>query len=225
MPGKNTRKLYLENGYYHVYNRGVEKRSIFHDPQDYAVFLSYLKEYLTPKGDKDLRLQLNATGISSAERNKIWHSLRRQNFSSEITLLAYCLMPNHFHLFLKQKTPKTMNQFMGSLCSSYSAYYNHKYDRVGTLYEGVYRALLVNSDSQFLHLSRYIHKQALSLQGEVLQEMQPCSYSEYLGKRKTNWVHPEDVLVHFSQTEPAFSYERFVKDWIDDEKNLAIILD
>jgi putative transposase len=215
MPGKNTLKLSVENGYYHLYNRGVEKRSIYHDDQDYTVFLSLLKEYLSPKNEVEIRRELGRSKMTPSERSQIWHSLRRKNFNSDIRLLAYCLMPNHFHLFIRQQTTLTMNQFMGSLSASYSAYYNHKYDRVGTLYEGVYKAVLINDDGQFLHLSRYIHKQALALKDGELQEMQPSSFPEYIGTRKTGWIHPEEVLEISSQGDPSFSYRDFVKEWMN----------
>jgi putative transposase len=221
MPGKNTRKLYIENGYYHVYNRGVDKRPIFLDTDDYSVFLSLLKEYLAPRDDNELLKKLNNSNLSISERNRIWHSIRRKNFSDEISLMAYCLMLNHFHFFLKQKTPKILNQFMGALSASYSLYFNHKYHRVGTLYEGVYKAVLINDEGQFLHLSRYIHKQALSLQGEALQEIQPSSYADYIGIRRTNWIHPEEILAFFSNDDKRFSYQNFVREWKEEEQRYA----
>ncbi len=89
-------------------------------------------------------------------------------------------------------------------------YFNKKYKRVGSLYQGRYKAVLVTSEEQFLHLSRYIHKQALRLQGRALLN-QPSSYKEYLGLRKTEWVHPEEILSYFSSSNPSFSYETFVK--------------
>ena len=204
MPAKNSRKTYVENGYYHIYNRGVEKRLIFLDQQDYAVFLSYLKEYLLPKNEKELYERLADPNISSKEKDKSLKLLHLNNFSQEITLLAYCLMPNHFHFFLKQKSTGAIDSFMNSLATRYTMYFNRKYKRVGHLYQGVYKAVLVTSERQFIHLSRYIHKQALDLKN------QPCSYPEYLGERKTQWIHPEDILSYFSKENPALSYTNFV---------------
>ena len=88
MPAKNVRKEYLENGYYHLYNRGVEKRIIFLDNQDYSVFLSYLKEYLIPKNEKELWDIISDAKISWVEKEKAIKILRLNNFSKEITLLA-----------------------------------------------------------------------------------------------------------------------------------------
>ena len=104
MPAKNSVKNYVENSYYHLYNRGVEKRIIFQDSQDYAVFLNYLKEYLLPKDEQNLRNKLTDPNISYKEKDKIIKLLRLNNFTDEIILIAYCLMPNHFHLLVKQKS-------------------------------------------------------------------------------------------------------------------------
>lgn len=218
MPARNSIKQYLENGYYHIYNRGVEKRLIFLDQQDYLVLLNYLKEYLLPKDEKNLREQLSDPNISYRGKDKILSRLRLNNFADEITLLAYCLMPNHFHFFVKQKSAQSIDSFMQSLGTRYTMYFNRKYKRVGSLFQAVYKAVLITHEEQFVYLSKYIHKQALASKGETLQgwKEQPSSYPEYLGKRKTEWVHPEEVLSYFSKTNPKLSYQAVVEEMADD---------
>lgn len=221
MPGKNTTKQYIKGGYYHLYNRGVEKRLIFMDEQDYAVFLSYLKEYLLPKDEQDLLKKFSDPNISYIEKDKIIKLLRLNNFAEEVTLLAYCLMPNHFHFLVKQKNASSIDKFMNSLATRYTMYFNRKYKRVGSLYQSVYKAVNVETDEQLLCLTSYIHKQAFSpSQGEALQGLQglyqqPSSYLEYLGLRKTEWIKPEEILTFFSKTNPLLSYESFVKQQED----------
>ncbi len=217
MPAKNRRKSYLENGYYHLYNRGVEKRKIFLDAQDYSVFLSYLKEYLLPKNEKELAEKLNDPETSYKEKDKVLKLLNLNNFSDEITLICYCLMPNHFHFFVKQKHLDSIDKFMNSVFTRYSMYFNRKYKRVGSLFQGVYKAVLVGNGEQFVHLTKYIHKQAINAET-------PSSYSEYLGIKDTKWVRPEEVLIHFSQKFPNLTYENFIKEFNDYEKldNLII---
>ncbi len=213
MAAKNSIKQYVENGYYHIYNRGVEKRLIFQDTQDYAVALSYLKEYLSPKNEKELQERLSNLNTSYKEKDKILKALRMNNFYGEITLLAYCLMPNHFHFFIKQKSALSIDKFMQSFTTRYTMYFNRKYKRVGALFQAVYKAVSVETELQFIYLSKYIHKQALASQGESLrgwEEKQPCSFSDYLGLRKTSWVEPQEVLNYFSKTNPSLSYKNFV---------------
>lgn len=216
MPSKNSTKIYVENGYYHLYNRGVEKRIIFLDQQDYSVFLSYLKEYLLPKDEKTLHEKLSDPNTSYKEKDKILKLLRLNNFNKELALIAYCLMPNHFHFFVKQKNPGTIDRFMNSLATRYTMYFNRKYKRVGSLYQDVYKAVLINTERQFTYLSKYIHRQALP--------NQPSSYPDYIGKRKALWIHPEDILSYFSKTNDNFSYRNFVEesDTLGNLKNLII---
>lgn len=213
MSGGNARKQYSENSFYHIYNRGVEKRVIFQDSQDYAVFLAYLKEYLLPKDDELLMSLLSNPNISYKERDKLLKLLRLNNFSEEVKLLAFCLMPNHFHLLVSQQSANSIDKFMNSFGTRYSMYFNKKSQRVGKLYQGLYKAVMVTTEEQLLHLTRYIHKQALALQGSAWERgmnEQPNSYEDYLRRRKTEWVHPEEILAYFSKTNPKLSYEAFV---------------
>ena len=144
--------------------------------------------------------------------------LRLNNFADEIILLAYCLMPNHFHFFIKQKNALSIDKFMQSFGTRYTMYFNRKYKRVGFLYQDTYKGVLIDDEQQFIYLSKYIHKQAFihsGLQGRTLQgweQPQPCSYPEYLGQRKTEWIHPEEVLAYFSKINPKLSYQSFVEE-------------
>lgn len=224
MPAKNRTKFYVENGYYHAYNRGVEKRDIYLDEQDYAVFLSYLRDYLVPKDEKNLRDQLSNPNISCKERDQFLRLLRLKNYSDKINLIAYTLAPNHFHFFINQKEALSMDHFIHSLSTRYSMYFNSKYKRVGALCQDVYKAVLIENEAQFIYLSKYIHKQALASKGSTLQGwQQPSSLPEYLGQRKTEWVHPEKVLNYFSKTNPNLSYKDFME--INEPEELLIIKD
>jgi len=198
-----------ETNYYHVFNRGVEKRDIFLDTQDYGVFLKYLKEYLSGKDEKQIR-EILVQPLDRKERDKIWKSIYLKNYCQEMDLLAYCLMPNHFHFFIKAKITNTIDRFMHSLCTRYVKYFNAKYKRVGPLFQGRYKSVLITDEGQFMHISRYIHKQALVLQGTALQQIQPSSYLEYIGERNTQWVHPEAILDLFEGTSGNNSYQEYV---------------
>ena len=228
MPARNSVKSYRENGYYHIYNRGVDKRRIFWDEKDYSVFLSYLKEYLLEKNEKILHLKLVDPNLSYRERYKINKLLALNNFSDEINLLSYCLMPNHFHFLLKQRSPETIDTFMNSFATRYTMYFNRRHERVGPLYQGVYKAVLVNSDEQLLYLSLYIHKQALASRGVASgswEIKQPCSFPEYLGKRQTEWIKTDEILAYFSKEDPYASYEKFVMEEPDLKLISKIMID
>lgn len=233
MPAKNTLKPYLENSYYHIYNRGVEKRTIFLDEQDHHVFLHYLKIYLSPPASLNQAYKA-CKGACKACKGDSFVSQPRQrplnNFHRVISLLAYILMPNHFHLLIKQKPANGIEKFMRSLGTKYVQYFNKRYDRVGPLFQNVYKAVLIESDEQLLHLSRYIHlnplgnnKKESPLQRKLLDSY--SSYAEYLGKRKTDWIHPKEILSFFktakrTSLKDILSYQSFVEDYAQPPEEL-----
>lgn len=212
MPAKNAVKDYAPNAYYHLYNRGVEKRLIFLDDQDRNVFLSYLKTYLLPKDEKTLQATLASPTSSSKEKDTTLKLLRMNNFSDTLTLLVYCLMPNHFHFLVKQTDATTIDSFMQSFCTRYSLYFNRKYHRIGGLFQGLYKAVRVTSDEQLLHLSRYIHRNpiALASQGATLQDYIYSSYPQYLGLAHADWIYPEGILAYFPKSQKN-AYHEFVE--------------
>lgn len=221
MPAKNILKPYVENGFYHIYNRGVEKRVIFQDEQDYHVFLNYLKIYLSSPTSSKEDYKGDYKGYSFV---KLPRQRPLNNFHQEIVLLTYCLMPNHFHLLLKQKPANGIEKFMRSLGTKYVQYFNKRYQRVGPLFQDTYKAVLIKTDEQLLHLSRYIHLNPTfdsNRKNHPLQKILFESYSsyfDYLGKRKTKWVHPEETLSFFKnaqRTNPRdlLSYQSFVEDY------------
>ncbi|MCL4390004.1 transposase, partial [Patescibacteria group bacterium] len=119
------------------------------------------------------------------------------------------LMPNHFHFLVKQRSSDGINRFLRSLATKYSMYFNKKYVRVGSLFQGVYKAVLVETEGQLLHLTRYIHKNPRS------GSTQPTSLPEYLGVRRTPWVKPGEILNFFSKTNSNDSYQSFLNESAD----------
>lgn len=220
MPTKNSRKIYVENGIYHIYNRGVEKRKIFMDEADCAVFLGYLKEYLSPPKKPVLKIRPN----DSVQGLALQRRLRpRKNYTKEIELLAFCLIPNHFHLLLKQRKRDSIKNFIHSLLTRYTMYFNKRYDRVGTLYQDRFKAVMVSEEPYFLHLSRYIHLNPAEHTKDLLGAY--SSYSYYLGKKKAEWVKPDLVLSYFNRAGKDFlkgtnTYKSFVEKFKKDSGEL-----
>ncbi len=216
MPGKNSLKVYGEGCYYHVYNRGVNKRKIFKDKQDYSVFLGYLKEYLLPCDQEGLLKIVADISSTAREKELAKKLLRLNNFSDRVLLIVYCLMPNHFHFLIQQKDVQGMELLMRSSMTRYTMYFNKRHGRVGALFQSSYKAVLIESDAQLLHVSRYIHLNPVS--GKILKGVslfdqitsQPSSYPVYLGKIKQEWVKPEIILTNFSKSGFA-SYQSFVE--------------
>ncbi|MCL5676262.1 MAG: transposase [Patescibacteria group bacterium] len=223
MPAKNSLKQYAEESCYHLYNRGVEKRDIFLDKQDYSVFCSYLKTYLLPKDEIGLYSLISSQDAKIEEKDKAIKLLSLNNFSNEINLLAFSLLPNHFHLLVKQTSANGIDKFMNSLLTRYVMYFNRKYQRIGPLFQGVYKAVLVNSDEQLLCLSQYIHNNPIEFLGVTFKDWKnviwPFSLPEYLGERKTEWVKTQTILDYFNKTNPNQSYGNFMRN---EEKSALI---
>ena len=231
MPGKHVTKQYEAQAYYHLYNRGVEKRIIFLDEQDYGVFLSYLKTYLLPKDEKKLFHIISDPSANYKEKNAAKRELQLNNFFNLIQMNAYILMSNHFHFLVQQSEKNAIDRFMNSLCTRYTMYFNKKYHRVGPLFQSQYKAVRITSDEQLIYITRYIHRNIISktlalkgnaLQGKKMMEYPWSSYAVYIGKRHIEWLHPKNVLGYFGKTE-ANTYASFAEMNDQNEKS-AIIL-
>lgn len=187
---RNVVKVDLGDTFYHIYGRGASKRTIFKSESDYAVFLNLIKRYLSSKPQKD-------------SSGRLYKSL-----ASHIQLLAYCLMPNHFHLLVYQIDQTAMSSLMHAVLSSYSSYFNTKYGQSGSLLESPYKAVRVDDDRYLMHISRYIHRNP--------RDWRDYSYSSihnYEGKRRQDWVKPSRIQELF----PSFSH---YIDFLEDLKSL-----
>lgn len=187
-------KIYAADAYYHVYNRGVEKRVIYKDGQDYSFFVSLLQRYLDP--------ELKAYNSAGVEY---------PCFSEGIELLAYCLMPNHFHLLVYTKDNNSMTEFMRSVATSYVRYFNDKYERVGPLFQDRYKAKMIINEAYLLHISRYIH-----LNPKNWREYQYSSLPYWLRQKACSWVSSDRL-----QSMTPDVYMRFMCDHEDYKASLA----
>ena len=223
MPAKNTLKQYVSGGFYHIYNRGVEKREIFLDDQDHRVFLNYLKIYLSPK-DVILEEIKGEDGLTDEEKaEKIVKFSYLKNFYNRIELICFVLMNNHFHLQIKQKESDDIEMFMRSLNTKYVKYFNLKYQRVGPLFQSRYKGILIEREDYFLHISRYIHRNPLEIikKSERLDEgliSYPwSSYPTYLGKVNIPWLSKKYLKDYFIKLNGFNfnSYQGFIEGYKD----------
>lgn len=204
MPKTNAIKMYGEDEYYHVYNRGNSKMDIFKEPQDYAFFLSLLKKYLTP-GER-----INREG----------HVV--PNYYGKVELVAYCLMPNHYHLMVYLLETDGLAGLMRSVMTSYSMYFNRKYKRTGTLFEGRFLASRITTDTYYWQVSRYIHLNPLDI-GQNVFDYPYSSVQYFVGNWEAQWVHPEHVLLESEKS--RYRQELLsTEDWYKQVKRLKRIL-
>lgn len=133
--------------WYHCFNRGVEKRKVFENGLDADRFLMAL--YLA-NSDEPMDL-------FSIRKPKLDHVLIENRGSPVVAIGAYCLMPNHYHLLLKEIIEGGITLFMRKLGTAYTMYFNAKYERVGNLFMKPFRARHVGTDSYFQRVLEYIH--------------------------------------------------------------------
>ncbi|MBU4141642.1 MAG: transposase [Patescibacteria group bacterium] len=142
---------------YHTLNRGVDKRKIFLDNQDYFRFVHDLFEF----NDQD---RVNTTFYAFNKSNDIAsRNIKRKPRKLLVDVLAFCLMPNHYHLLLISLVENGISRFMKKLNMGYAKYFNKKNKRTGALFEGRYKSILIKNESHFTHIPFYIHCNPLDL--------------------------------------------------------------
>lgn len=135
---------FLINEFYHIYNRGTDKRLIFLDEGDYQRFCKLL--YLCNGQKKIVFRDVPIGSTYGYERGETF-----------VDIGAYCLMPNHFHLLLREKIQDGVSIFMQKLSTAYSMYFNTKYNRSGGLFEGIFKAKHIDNEAYFNYVYSYIH--------------------------------------------------------------------
>ncbi len=201
---------------FHVYNRGNSKQVIFCDDYD--------SEYFT-------KLMFLANGENSF---KMYHVGRGNEYDFDrgkplVNIGAYCLMPNHFHLLLTQSENGSISKFMQKLSTGYSMYFNNKYERTGTLFEGKFKSQHVDDDRYLKYLFSYIHLNPLKLidsnwkdkgvknkaqATSFLEDFLFSSYLDYLGKNRKQGkiLNSESFPSYFSSMD---SIKKEIFDWIN----------
>jgi len=197
MPSRNIVKQQAPESYYHVYARGLSKQPIFHETSDYTYFLHLFSRYLSK------RTSISTTGVPYP------------NYRSNIELLSYCLMTNHFHILLYQQNSGAMSSFMKSVLSSYTRYFNLKYKGTGTIFESTYKAVRIDNDSYLQHITRYIH-----LNPRYWERYKYSSLKYYRGGNEPEWLKTEKILCLFNS---RGEYMEFVSNYEEMRDMLAVL--
>jgi len=229
--------IFADNQIYHIYNRGVEKRNIFLDDQDRFRFIHDLFEFNDETPAANIYYKLNKFQSYEVKPRKI----EREPRKTLINILAFCLMPNHFHLLLQQKKENGIVKFMQKLGTGYTMSFNQKYERSGSLFQGTYKAVLVEKDSHFIHLPYYIHSNPLDLKFpewrnkeiknykeamKFLENYQWSSFPDYIGRKNFPSITQREFLLEFFGGPEQ--YKKDTINWLkemDLEKIKEIILE
>jgi putative transposase len=213
----SVRKVKLVSGeYYHIYNRGNSKQKIFLDQEDYFRFMGLL--YACNQKDN--------LKVGNLNKGQTLYDIERNE--SLVDIGAYCLMPNHFHLLLTQSEDKNISNFMQKLSTSYSMYFNKKYNRTGGLFEGKFKSQYVNEDRYLKYLFSYIHLNPVKLiqkdwkekgienKKEAINFLNQYHYSSYLDflgeKRVQNKILNIKAFPNYFSNKESFLDEIF--EWL-----------
>jgi len=205
----------------HALSRGVDKRKIFMDEQDYFRFIHDLFEF----NDQE---RVNTTFYRFHQSNDIAsRKIERRPRKLLVNLHAFCLMPNHYHLLLSPRVENGISRFMKKVNMGYAKYFNEKYERKGTLFEGRYKSIPIKNDAHFIHIPYYIHLNPLDLKAPEWRERELKNYQQaikfldsyrwsshldYAGKRNFPSVTQREFLTEFFGG-PS-EYLNGVKKWL-----------
>lgn len=211
---------FIEEGLYHVFNRGVDKRQIFMSTADYRRFYENLCLFNDAnhcrEDGKEIRRWARLARIDQTEMKR----------DPLVKIHAFCLMPNHFHLLLEQIKNGGVQTFMQRIGIGYANYFNIRHERTGTLFESRFKSVEVKRDAQWEHLPRYIHLNALDLTNldwrdgkiakwseatEALDQFRWSSHHVYLGRGQSLPVVDETAVTNLFCDQN--DYLKFLKEW------------
>lgn len=222
------RPLFTNNRIYHIYNRGTDKRRVFLEDEDYFRFLHDLFEF----NDISPAINLYYKGLVFNQPQSYEVGLRkiaRKPRKLLVRILAFCLMPNHYHLLLEQLRTGGITEFMRKLGTGYTNYFNQRYKRNGVLFQGKFKAILLENDSHFVHLPYYIHLNPLDLKFpnwrnnkienykdaiKFLKDYRWNSFPDYIGKSNFPSVTQREFLSSFFKGPKQ--YEKETINWLRD---------
>ena len=208
---------FVPGEYYHIYNRGNSKQKIFHDKEDYIRFLDLL--YISNSFRK-----FNVFDI-----RKVSNIFEMKRDNLHVSIGAYVIMPNHFHIIITQTENGNVSKFMQKLTTAYSMYYNKKYKRTGGLFEGKFKSIHIPDDRYLKYLFSYIHLNPIKLiqpkwkeEGiqnkkqsfQYLNEYEFSSYFDYKNiKRPYSLILSKNAFPEYFPTKKSF--EKEIIEWVN----------
>jgi putative transposase len=203
MPSRFVARKLRGNSYYHIFNRGLESRRIFLDKDDYLKFLYYFYVYT-----------LNPQEVKS-KYGDVPKRIMAKSLYGEIFLVAYSLMPDHFHLLIKQRSDNSMSKLLKQIVNAYITYFNAKYNHQGTIFQGRYKAVRIDTEVLLMQMVRFVHLNPI-LAG-LSQELKNYPWSSFVDP-----IFSKGVMNRFQSVE---EWRKFNSDIISYRANYKKIKD
>jgi putative transposase len=209
---KKSRAGVAPGEYYHIYNRGAHKQNLFHDKADWHRFLFGILYLQSTEQFKNI---MRSVGRYTSEMGfpvstEETEAVLKKRF---VELVAFCIMPNHFHLIVKETEEGGIANYMHRLQQGYSKYFGNKHEHSGHVFQGTYKAVHVTDNKQLLYLSAYIHRNPHELSDWKGREFEyPWSSLQDFTKanRWGGLIVPDVIVEQFEQTKDS-NYSDFVK--------------
>jgi len=195
---------FANNEYYHIFNRGVDKREIFSEYEDLSRFFQSMDEF-------------NVIDPIGSIFENFFRKIERPVSENErlVNFVCYCLNPNHYHFILKQASDRGIEKFMQRLGNGYTKYFNNKYGRSGSLFQGTYKSVHINSNEYLLHLSVYVNLNNKIHQLGHLMSKSKSSWEEYLNPSICGFCEKDIVLGQFNNLS---EYQEFAESSLENIK-------
>lgn len=219
MPSQYLQRDFKPKHYYHIFNRGAFKQKIFLKKKDSDVFIEILKYYLRyPEIDSLSRLT-----------QKKFKKITKRNAPKPFELIAYCLMPNHFHLLLRQNlTAPILTDLLRKVGVTYAMYFQHRYHHSGALFQGRFRCVSVFDDEQLLYLTKYIHLNPQKSVGSVPTDFTYSSLRDYLrlNPDHKDWLDSQTIYDKFfsRSIKPVKDYLTFLSSTKDKSQLTKLLI-
>lgn len=202
---------FAENKYFHVFGRGTNKEKIFIDEKDQARFIFLITHFQSPIKIYNVSWYTgafikNGSFNFNVKNNGAEKILKKRS----VELVAFVLMPNHFHILIKNLEDKVLSVYMHRILTAYSKYFNAKYNKKGHVFEGPFGAVMVENNTQLLHLSAYIHKNPKEIKewANNYDKYPYSSYQDYISSNRWGDLLVTDIIL--KQFKDWVKYRDFV---------------
>jgi len=202
--------------FYHIYNRGNDRRGIFLNDSDFERFIKLL--FICNSNKSVVFKTIQGVPLDGIDRGE-----------TLVDIGVYCLMPNHFHLLVREKVEGGITKFLGKLSTGYSMYFNKKNERTGKLFEGAFKATHVDNDEYLKYLFAYIHlnpvklidpewkEKGVSNKGMAKEYLNAYKYSSYIDYTEQN--REESVILSKGEFPEYFvdfkEFDDFISEWLN----------
>lgn len=202
---------------YHVFNKSIAGQTIFTIQKDYQRFVDVINYYRFD----NLPIRYSHYKRLPQSQKDAFNEEYLTNNKSIIHIISYCIMPNHFHFLLLSDKDHAISNFARNIQNSYSKYYNTKYERSGSLFQSMFKAVRIENDEQLVHVSRYIHLNPVTaylIEADELEKYNWSSVKAFLSDENDNsFIEPDLVLSHFKSRE---KYKEFLLDQVNYQREL-----